>query len=1489
MKEKKTSQTSLAKGNEAFRQGDYAKAIANFAMVITQQPGLAKSISANLALARKKYRASRQASVKPSVAVCGWELAHNAAGRVYTLATIYQTFADVEIIGSLFPSFGREIWEPIRDTAIAKHTFIVEDESKFIEQAIQLVALHPYDIVHLSKPRLPNIIFGTLYKLFWDAKVLMDIDDEELAFVGAEAPISIDDYILQYGRLPELKNLIGKDWTRLAVGLAKEFDGVTVSNGALQRRYGGEMIRHARDEMLFKSSQKLKLKSREKYGIPQDAKVVLFFGTPREHKGLIETAQAIANLKRPDVVYCIVGSFPDEKLKMRLLEIKGCNYKFLPDQLFSNIHQVYSMADCCVMLQDINSPVSAFQTPAKLTDALLMKVPVLVSGIIDADMYINAGLVINTDKENIQDSLNNLLNDCKINNNFEIKNLNKLLMPLTIKYAGGVVIEILNKMVSSKWTSASLKKIASCVFSGNNGLEFLFCHDCLESLRFCANNVTKMCAEIKRGRDKDMLRVGSNKLTEIFSDSVCKSVFFKYLKKIVLNNTSNMLTSKLVESERRLESAAKKVTSLWPAETLVSVIMPTYNRADIILNAIASVREQSWTNWELLVCDDGSTDSTDKVVADIKDTRIRYIKLQKFGAAAARNAGLRASRGEIVTYLDSDNFWHPHYIARILCALGEESGKLCCYADYIDFEVSENDTIKIKSFERPIFDHEKLLNKNYIDLNTFAHRRELYDLFGGFSENLVRRQDYDLIIKYTWIRDPIKINDIVALYQRNHRLSQITQVMKHDESCTSIIQKNIDRYLNEGLSSNTVRGVKRVTIISWDLCRNHFSKPFALAEALSKSYDVTLVSFRFFEEKIFPPLNGVVPQFKTVYLQGRNFPDYFKDLFKAVEAIDADIVYVVKPRLPSLGLALLANVKRNIPIILEINDLETVVASPKKRDTHGEAVLNPDLADFEELKNPFSDTWSRVMDPIAKQLPVLVTHNKGLDGHFNRRCLYMRNLKDESVYDPEKYDRDTVRYDLGFTNKDRVILFGGLLRKHKGIYELVELIERLNDPVYKLLFVGSRVTPDQKKLVERFGDQIRVLPPQDRESMARINLAADLVILWLNPDVPASHYQMPYKATDAFAMGTHVIANDISDLGDLSRQGYLTQVPFGDWAGMIKAIQRLFEDPIRTSEMRVAARRLFLRQFSYAAARSCFALAANRALSVSKEPLPVAKDFAERFNVFYRRLLKTNFDFINFKSFASLKESVKIYRNDIFSSIRVLDSSNFDKFQFKNTADVAVVMPSVDVKKALETSKILLQRAGAPVTIFVAEDIRRQGFIKTLNDVSANLDVRYIVYLAEDAFPGIDWLKLAYNRLEETGKGLLAFNCGKWRGRIAAFGMVRVDWIKQIYGGPILYPHYKAHKADNEITIIARLLSEYIYEPNATLIEIDPRKTGSNDEVAPTSRADRKLFTDRFYNGFDGLFSVDDVIKLEDEYLNQRRIRNSAHVSYADNRSFHEI
>lgn len=375
------STTSLKKGNTALRSGDCASAAIHYILALQQIPELGKIIRGNLRITQNKFKYQGRFKRRKQVAICGWNLAHNAAGRAYTLANIYEKFADVEIIGSLFPRWGRELWEPIRNTSFQYHSFVAEIEDRFLEQAMALVAAHPYDIVHLSKPRLPNILFGLLYKLIWNATVLMDIDDEELAFVKADQPVGLRAYLQEVGRLPELKNLPGKEWTRLAVGLACEFDALTVSNGALRSRYGGEIIGHARDPRSFSLGKELRESYRQAFGIQPDQKVVLFLGTPRPHKGLLEVARAIQSLNRDDILFVIVGSFDVscQGFKAQLESVTGVRYLFVENQPFEELSRILAMADCCALLQDPEHPCSEFQIPAKLSDALAMRVPVVAT------------------------------------------------------------------------------------------------------------------------------------------------------------------------------------------------------------------------------------------------------------------------------------------------------------------------------------------------------------------------------------------------------------------------------------------------------------------------------------------------------------------------------------------------------------------------------------------------------------------------------------------------------------------------------------------------------------------------------------------------------------------------------------------------------------------------------------------------------------------------------------------------------------------------------------------------------------------------------------------------------------------------------------------------------------------------------------------------------------------------------------------------------
>ena len=678
------------------------------------------------------------------------------------------------------------------------------------------------------------------------------------------------------------------------------------------------------------------------------------------------------------------------------------------------------------------------------------------------------------------------------------------------------------------------------------------------------------------------------------------------------------------DSELSISEHLAHSTSI-PSGNLVTIIMPSYNRAGIILQAIQSIREQTYQNWELLVCDDGSNDDTESIVTNINDARIQCLKLAHKGAASARNSGLNSAKGQIIAYLDTDNIWHPAFLQIMVSSLAQRTGQYSAYCKYIDLVITE-DNIVVKKWSELPFNFDQLSESNFIDLNSFIHRVELYNNLGGFTNALERQQDWDLVLKFTFLQDPIYVDYFLTIYRRNNAWGQLTKTkLAQTEKTQAIVRANLNRYYDQGVTAKKNRGpTKKVTIISWDICRNHFSKAFNLAECLSQdnAYDVQLIGFRFFETDIFEPYKDESPGFSTLYLNGTNFPSFEKTFAYALTQITGDIVYCIKPRLPSLGLSLLANYHFGIPIIMEANDSEIHVADPQTPRNESKLDLAQIDLHSEELQNPYSIHWSRIMDHIAIQLPLIATHNKNLNDHYGSRSFCIRNMKDQTFYDPTRYDRNHVRQSLGYSLNDRVILFGGLLRKHKGIFEYVKLVEQLADERYKLLFVASRDSPDRQKMLQINHPAVHILPPQGRNEMAKINYAADLVILWLDPNTTASHYQMPYKLTDALAMNVPVIANDVSDLGNLGRSGYLHLVKYGDIDALKQKVLEIFEQTTNTKQMVEAARKLYLRQFSYLAARSNFDIIYETAIKQSEHVTHAAIEFTNFYATFHNILSK---------------------------------------------------------------------------------------------------------------------------------------------------------------------------------------------------------------------------------------------------------------------------
>ena len=118
-------------------------------------------------------------------------------------------------------------------------------------------------------------------------------------------------------------------------------------------------------------------------------------------------------------------------------------------------------------------------------------------------------------------------------------------------------------------------------------------------------------------------------------------------------------------------------------QELVSIVMPAYNVGDYIDESIRSVQAQTYTNWELLIVDDCSTDDTvDKIKAFMGDTRIKVLQNERnSGAAISRNYALREASGKWVAFLDADDVWLPEKLEQQLTFMIQNGYKFC-YTDY---------------------------------------------------------------------------------------------------------------------------------------------------------------------------------------------------------------------------------------------------------------------------------------------------------------------------------------------------------------------------------------------------------------------------------------------------------------------------------------------------------------------------------------------------------------------------------------------------------------------------------------------------------------------------------------------------------------------------------------------------------------------------------------------------------------------------------------
>lgn len=284
----------------------------------------------------------------------------------------------------------------------------------------------------------------------------------------------------------------------------------------------------------------------------------------------------------------------------------------------------------------------------------------------------------------------------------------------------------------------------------------------------------------------------------------------------------------------------------------ISVIIPTHNRCDLLKNAIDSVLNQTYKDFELIIIDDASTDDTEKYINSINSDKISYIKNRiSVGGSQARNIGMENANGEYIAFLDDDDEWIYNKLEKQIALFEKDKELGLIYTGvklkYEDHNITYNTIPSLRGY---VFN--KILIKNYIGVTpSVMIKKEVINKAGNFDKSLPARQDYDFWIrickyyKIDYVKEPLVIS-----YVRSS-INRISSDVISYEKAIEIINKKYEKDISK-LSSEIQKirksenyfflGSQAVKANNSKIARKYFIKTFK-SRSNFKNLMVMIVSF----------------------------------------------------------------------------------------------------------------------------------------------------------------------------------------------------------------------------------------------------------------------------------------------------------------------------------------------------------------------------------------------------------------------------------------------------------------------------------------------------------------------------------------------------------------------------------------------------------------------------------------------------------------------
>jgi glycosyltransferase involved in cell wall biosynthesis len=226
---------------------------------------------------------------------------------------------------------------------------------------------------------------------------------------------------------------------------------------------------------------------------------------------------------------------------------------------------------------------------------------------------------------------------------------------------------------------------------------------------------------------------------------------------------------------------------------LVSIIIPTHrSEPPFLAETLASVIGQEWTNWEVIVVDDGSPDPDALCKLVSIDPRIGVVRSASGGVARARNLGFEHAQGDLVAFLDYDDIWYPNHLSTAIGSLATNLGAAASYSAFDVVRGAAKEHVRTARQQGPVTRHTVLSGGNRPSITTMVIRRDAMAAAGGFDPTFDGADDLDLVYRLV-DQGPYVRADVVTVAYRKHDDNWSKDSRAMASGARRVLAANLDR------------------------------------------------------------------------------------------------------------------------------------------------------------------------------------------------------------------------------------------------------------------------------------------------------------------------------------------------------------------------------------------------------------------------------------------------------------------------------------------------------------------------------------------------------------------------------------------------------------------------------------------------------------------------------------------------------------------------